>query len=113
MSASSKIAEDARERRALRAEIGRHRRLINARVAGVRREAKELTSWRTYVGRYPLAALGGAFGVGWAVSAGLPRAGWASSIAKFAARQAFAGVPGMLAQSLTDIALSALRDRAR
>lgn len=60
-----------RHKRMLRAEIARSRRRIDVAVRGVRREAGRLSSWQTYVRRFPGGAIGVAFGVGLLLSAGL------------------------------------------
>lgn len=85
-------------RRELRAEIARHRRRINAGIVNLEREGRNVVSWRTHAARHPLAALGGAFGVGLAFSAGLPRRGWSRWLIGWAMRTAFAGLPSLLFQ---------------
>lgn len=60
------------EKRRLRAEIARQRRQIDASRRNVQHEAGELVSWRTYVRRYPLAALGVAAGLGAVMAVGFP-----------------------------------------
>jgi hypothetical protein len=95
MNAGSSTIDSLRARRELRAEIARHRRRINAGVVQLEREGRKVVSWRTHAARHPLAALGGAFGLGVAISAGLPRRGWWRWLAMMAFRNAFAGLPSM------------------
>ncbi|MHC4403869.1 MAG: hypothetical protein ACYTG0_29785 [Planctomycetota bacterium] len=64
-----------RAKRQLRAEIARLRRRIDGRIRSVGREGRRLTSWQTYVRRYPAHAVAAAMGMGLAVSSGL-RGGW-------------------------------------
>lgn len=59
-------------KQALRAEIARLRRRIDRQIYAVRDEKAQLTSWKTYVRRYPAWAAAGAFVVGLALSRGLP-----------------------------------------
>lgn len=59
-------------KQALRAEIARLRRRIDRQIYAVRDEKTQLTSWKTYVRRYPTWAAAGAFVVGIALSRGLP-----------------------------------------
>jgi hypothetical protein len=63
--------EQDRAKRELRLRIGRLRRRIDGRLHASRREASRLTSWRTYVARFPGGALAAAFGVGLALAAGM------------------------------------------
>jgi hypothetical protein len=60
--------EQEQAKRELRLRIGRLRRRINSRVRASEREGRRLLAWRTYVIRYPVAALAAAFGVGLALS---------------------------------------------
>jgi len=55
----------------LRRRIGRLRRRIDGRLHATERQARRLTSWRTYLRGYPLHATVAAFGVGLALAAGL------------------------------------------
>jgi hypothetical protein len=66
---------DRRAKRELRLQIARARRRIDRRVWAMEREGRRLTSWRTYVRRYPTQALAAALGLGLAASAGLSP-GW-------------------------------------
>jgi hypothetical protein len=52
------------EKRELRLKIGRGRRRIDARLRAAEAEGRKLASWRTYVTRYPAAAVLAAFGLG-------------------------------------------------
>jgi hypothetical protein len=67
--------DERRAKRELRLHIARLRRRIDRRIWGLERERRRLTSWRTYVQRYPAQALAAAVGLGLAASAGLSR-GW-------------------------------------
>ena len=65
--------ETIRQRKqALRTEIARGRRRIDRRVFAARKETSQLTSWKTYVRRYPAGAVVVALGLGVALSRGLP-----------------------------------------
>lgn len=99
--------ELAAARRELRAEIARHRRQINSGLVNLEREGRKAVSWRTHVARHPFAALGGAFGVGLAISAGLPRRGWWRWIAAWALRNAFSGAPTLILQEIVAAFLNA------
>ncbi len=59
------------EIRELRFQIGRLRRQIDRRVRSTEREARRLTSWKTYAKYFPSSAIGLAFGLGLALAAGL------------------------------------------
>ncbi len=91
-----RTAEQLRLRRELRTEIARHRRQINASVNGLKREGRQLVSWRTHVARHPLAALAGAFGIGMALSSGLPRRGWLRWLTGLTINAMFSNVPSKL-----------------
>lgn len=69
-----KIARRDVEKRkqALRADIARSRRRINHGLFALKEEKNQLTSWKTYVRRYPTGAAAGAFVVGLALSRGVP-----------------------------------------
>jgi hypothetical protein len=62
---------DSPQKQELRMLIGRSRRQIDRRLRAVRREGKNLLSWRTYVQRYPLGAIAAALGAGLAAGATL------------------------------------------
>lgn len=51
-------------KRQLRAEIARTRTSTRATLAALKHEQRRLTSWKTYVRRFPIASLGTVFGVG-------------------------------------------------
>ena len=68
--------DSLRTKRLLRARIARLRRRIDGRVHGLDRHRRRLTSWRTYVRRYPSYAVLAALGFGLTLSAGLGRGGW-------------------------------------
>jgi hypothetical protein len=59
-----------RRKRALHVRIGRSPRRLDRRLRTIEDGAKQLLSWRTYVVRYPAAALLAALGAGLAASAG-------------------------------------------
>ncbi len=99
MSASN-AAEQLRLRRELRMEIARRRRTINASFRDMKAAGRRAVSWQNQVARHPLAALSAAFGVGWAVSAGLPRSGWMRWLAAWGAKTAFANLPASVWQDL-------------
>lgn len=84
--------EQEEAKRQLRAEAARLRRRIDRHLSGVSTEASRLTSWQTYVKRYPLATLSAAFGVGMAVSAGISRSNWKRWLAGKLFSTAVAGV---------------------
>ena len=56
----------------LRAEIARSRRKINHGLFALKEEKNQLTSWKTYVRRFPAGAAAGAFVVGLVLSRGIP-----------------------------------------
>ena len=68
------------ELRRLRLRIGRLRRRIDRRIRAAQREGRRLTSWRTYVERYPGYALLAALGVGLTAAAGLRPGAWARAL---------------------------------
>lgn len=80
-------------KRQLRAEIARTRLRTTLSIARLRDERRRLSSWRTYVARFPQAALALSFGVGLLVALGRP------------ARR----VPRMLGASLVQWGLSATK----
>jgi hypothetical protein len=55
-------------KRALHLRIGRSRRRIDGRLLSTKDRARQLLSWRTYVGRYPGWALAAALGAGMTAS---------------------------------------------
>lgn len=59
-----------RRRRQVRLRIGRSRRRIDRRLSATRDAARQLTSWRSYVARYPAWALSAVLGLGFAASTG-------------------------------------------
>jgi hypothetical protein len=65
-------AEILVRKRQLRADIARTRHDTSVTIAALRDERRRLTSWRTYVRRYPWAALGASFGVGLWIAAARP-----------------------------------------
>ena len=56
-------------KRRLRSDIARSRRQIDGAVGRLAGERQRLTSWQTYVRRFPLAALGLSLGAGITLSA--------------------------------------------
>lgn len=69
--------ETERLKRRLRLRIGRLRRRLDARARATQRHAARLTSWKTYVRRWPGYAVLAALGLGMSASAGLSRGRWA------------------------------------
>jgi hypothetical protein len=65
-----------RAKRRLRLRIARLRRRIDGRVHRLDRQRRRLTSWKTYVRRYPAASLLIAVGLGLTASVGLGRGRW-------------------------------------
>ena len=59
------------EKRRLRAAIARSRRRIDRRVRNSSKATGRLTSWKTYVERWPAVALAVGLGLGWILAAGL------------------------------------------
>ncbi|HEY4310387.1 MAG TPA: hypothetical protein VGN12_13125 [Pirellulales bacterium] len=57
-------AEIASRKRQLRAEIAQSRAATRATISDLEQQRRRLTSWRTYVQQFPVAALGVSFGVG-------------------------------------------------
>lgn len=94
------VVEHEEEKRALRAEAARLRRRIDRDLTGVSHEAGRLLSWQTYVKRYPLATLGGAFAVGLGVSAAISRSNWKRWVA---GKLFSAAVAGIKAGVLTEV----------
>ncbi|HUY91091.1 MAG TPA: hypothetical protein VMV10_20300 [Pirellulales bacterium] len=92
--------EHEEAKRKLRAEAARLRRRIDRDLAGASVETKRLLSWQTYVKRYPLAALAGAFGIGLAASAVISRSNWKRWVA---AKLFSAAVAGVKAGVLTEV----------
>lgn len=72
----------AEAKRRLRSQTARLRRHVGDRLVAIERETSRLTSWRTYVRRFPLAAVAAAFGVGLAASAGISRTRWSAWLAR-------------------------------
>ena len=65
-------AETLLRKRQLRAEIARSREATRATLASLGQEKRRLTSWRTYVQRFPSAALAVSFAAGLALAAARP-----------------------------------------
>ncbi len=59
------------EKRRLRTAIARSRRRIDRRVRNSSKATGRLSSWKTYVERWPGVALAAGLGLGWVLSAGL------------------------------------------
>ena len=66
-----------RAKRELRLRIGRLRRRLDRRVRAAQRETGRLTSWKTYVRRWPGHAVLAALGLGMSASATLGGGRWA------------------------------------
>lgn len=94
-------AEHEQAKRRLRTEAARLRRRIDRDLAGASIETKRLLSWQTYVKRYPLATLAGAFGIGLTASAVISRSNWKRWLAGKLFSAAIAGVKaGILTEAL-------------
>jgi len=65
-------AEILLRKRQLRAEIARTRETTRATLSTLAEEKRRLTSWRTYVRRFPSAALAASFGAGLWLAAARP-----------------------------------------
>jgi len=65
-------AEILLRKRQLRADIARTRHDTTVALLALKDERRRLTSWKTYVRRYPWAALGVSFGVGLWIAAARP-----------------------------------------
>ena len=59
------------EKRRLRTAIARSRRRIDRRVRNSSKATGRLTSWKTYVKRWPGVALVAGLGLGWILAAGM------------------------------------------
>ena len=97
MAQSTVNAVSLRQRKqAVRTEIARLRRRIDRRVFAFRDETAQLTSWKTYVRRYPAGAVVAAAGLGMALSRGLPVGRlsrlFARSLGAWAARTVGSGI---------------------
>jgi hypothetical protein len=79
-------------KRKLRAEIARSRHATRTTLATLSGERRRLTSWRTYVRRFPVATLGASFGVGMWLAAARPGGKLPRSLASTAFRWGFAAV---------------------
>ena len=89
------------KKRMLRAEAARLRRRIDRDLTGASLETRRLLSWQTYVKRYPLATLAGAFGVGLTASAVISRSNWKRWLAGKLFSAAVAGVKaGLVTEAL-------------
>ncbi len=76
MSSWRTIAEAEREKHQLRADIARQRRGIDRDVRKLASEGKRLTSWKTYVARFPAQAVLAMFGIGLIAGAGWRSTSW-------------------------------------
>jgi hypothetical protein len=79
-------------KRELRTRIGRSRRRIDSRFRVAQDSMRQLTSWRTYVVRYPALALAAAVGLGLAASAGLKPRRMSRRLGLSLVRHAFGGL---------------------
>jgi hypothetical protein len=100
--------EHEEEKRKLRAEAARLRRRIDRDLAGASYETKRLLSWQTYVKRYPLPTLAGAFGIGLTASAVISRSNWKRWLA---GKLFSAAVAGVKAGVLTEVLAAWQRSR--
>lgn len=62
--------DNARTKRELRGRIARSRRRIDRQLHALGRDARRLTSWRTYVKRFPGPTIASAFAAGFLASSG-------------------------------------------
>jgi hypothetical protein len=90
-------------KRQLRAEIARSRHATRATLAALSGERRRLTSWRTYVRRFPVATLGTAFGVGMWLAAARPGGKLRRNLASTAFRWGFSAVQSGVLNDLTSL----------
>lgn len=64
--------ETQQAKRQLRAEIALSRAAITDQLVELKEQRRRLTSWKTYVGRFPVATLASAFAVGLFIAAARP-----------------------------------------
>jgi len=64
--------ETQQAKRQLRAEIALSRAAITDELAALQEQKRRLTSWKTYVGRFPVATLASAFAVGLMIAGARP-----------------------------------------
>lgn len=83
MSQSLSIAEAALAKARLQTEIARQRLDADRHVRRLAAESRRLTSWRTYVERFPAAALATALGVGMLAGGGWKAANWRRRLARW------------------------------
>ena len=76
MSTWHTIAEAQREKHQLQVEIARQRRGIDRDLKKLAGEGKRLTSWKTYVARFPAQMLAAMFGVGLIAGSGWRNTSW-------------------------------------
>ena len=96
-------AQQEQIKRQLRRRIGRLRRRIDNRIRGSSREARRLTSWRTYVKHYPASAIMAALGVGLALSAGLSARRLSRWLGLRLLRQGWDTASGLLRQEIEQL----------
>ena len=92
-----------RRKRELHLRIGRSRRRIDGRLRATKDRARELTSWRTYVVRYPGWALAAALGAGLAASSALQPRRVSHWLAGSLLHQALGGVQQQLWNELKGV----------
>jgi hypothetical protein len=105
-------AEFERSKRVVRLRIARLRRRIDGRVHGLQTQGRRLTSWKTYVSRYPGCAVLAALGLGLATSAGLRRGGWSRMLGLQLARRASRNILNAVFAELGALWSEAAPDRA-
>ena len=103
MPARTNHDELLRRKRELHLRIGRLRRRIDGRLRATKDRARELTSWRTYVTRYPAWALMAAVGAGLAASSALQPRRASRWLAGTLMHQALGGIRQQLASELQQL----------
>jgi len=95
--------DSQRRTRLLRLRIARLRRRIDGRVHRLERQGRRLTSWKTYVRRYPASSLLIAAGLGLTASAGLGRGRWLRLLGLQLVRRAGGSMLDALAAELSTV----------
>jgi|GEM_PF-1885581 len=96
-------ADALRARRLLRTEIALSREAIGDQIVELREQRRRLTSWRTYVGRFPIASLAASFAVGLFVAGARPERKAPRLIASSMFRWGMAAVKAGLLKEVIDI----------
>ncbi|MBL9122253.1 MAG: hypothetical protein JNG90_01385 [Planctomycetaceae bacterium] len=85
------MAEAQREKFELRAEIARQRRTVDRDLQRLSSAGSQLTSWKTYVARFPAQAVGMMFGVGLILGAGWRSTSWRKQLGRWIFSAGLAG----------------------